>query len=146
MAIKVFINPIKNIIDLSKEYYYAINSLNRLNNLLDIDSEDISTKTNNIITGNIKFNHLYFSYNGENRILNNINLVFDIDENINLQINSFELKSILQNIILFILDQANTYEIKKCTIKIEVSIIHDEVTIKIIENIENSDKKDFLEG
>lgn len=69
-----FIDPIKNIIDLSKEYYYATNALTRVNNLLDIDTENLSTKTNYPIQGNIKLNHLTFSYNGEKKILNDINL------------------------------------------------------------------------
>ncbi|MDX4013147.1 PAS domain S-box protein, partial [Aliarcobacter skirrowii] len=64
----------------------------------------------------------------------NTNLSFDIDESIDLQISSFELKSIIQNIILFILDQINTYDIKKANIKISTTTILDEITIKITED------------
>ncbi|MBQ6495490.1 MAG: peptidase domain-containing ABC transporter [Bacilli bacterium] len=69
-----FIEPIRNIIDLNKEYYYAINSLRRANNLLDIEETDIKTKTNYIIKGNIKIKNLSYSYNNYNNILNNINI------------------------------------------------------------------------
>ncbi|RXJ96837.1 histidine kinase [Arcobacter sp. AHV-9/2010] len=75
----------------------------------------------------------------------NTNLSFDIDENIDLQISSFELKSIIQNIILFILDQINTYDIKKANIKILTTTILDELTIKISEDIENEAKREFLD-
>lgn len=75
----------------------------------------------------------------------NINLSFDIDESIDLQISSFELKSIIQNIILFILDQINTYDIKKANIKISTTTILDEITIKITEDIENEAKREFLD-
>lgn len=75
----------------------------------------------------------------------NTNLSFDIDESIDLQISSFELKSIIQNIILFILDQINTYDIKKANIKISTTIILDEITIKITEDIENKAKREFLD-
>ncbi|MDX4061057.1 PAS domain S-box protein [Aliarcobacter skirrowii] len=75
----------------------------------------------------------------------NTNLSFDIDESIDLQISSFELKSIIQNIILFILDQINTYDIKKANIKISTIIILDEITIKITEDIENEAKREFLD-
>lgn len=75
----------------------------------------------------------------------NTNLSFDIDESIDLQISSFELKSIIQNIILFILDQINTYDIKKGNIKISTTTILDEITIKITEDIENEAKREFLD-
>lgn len=71
-----FLDSIKNIIDLSREYYYASNALKRVNNLLDIEEENISTKTNYSLSGDIKLNNLTFSYNNETNILNNINLEF----------------------------------------------------------------------
>lgn len=69
-----FIDPIKNIIDLSKEYYYANNAIKRVNNLLDIESVDLSTRTNHVIEGNIKLDKLTFSYNGEKNILSDLSL------------------------------------------------------------------------
>lgn len=70
-----FIEPIKNIIDVSKEYYYAKNSLKRINNLLDITTENLNENKLNTITGKIRLNQLTFSYNQNINILKNINLV-----------------------------------------------------------------------
>lgn len=69
-----FITSIKNIVDLSKEYFYATNSVNRVNNLFEIEEENLIQNTNFIINGNILINNLNFSYNGEKTILKNINL------------------------------------------------------------------------
>lgn len=77
-----FIEPIKNIIDLSKEYYYALNSLKRVNHLLDIDTEDLSTKTNFEIQGSIQIHSLSFSYNTQKKVLNEINLRIEHQEKV----------------------------------------------------------------
>ena len=74
MLVSYFVEPVKNILDLSKEYYYAANAITRVNHLLDIDSENLSTKSNYTISGHIKLNHLTFSYNGEKTILNDFTL------------------------------------------------------------------------
>lgn len=95
-----FIDPIKNIIDLGKEYYYASNSLKRVNHLLDIDEEKISTKTSYDITGDIILNNLTFSYNGEVNILNNVNLEFKKGEKIIILGDSGSGKSTLIKILL----------------------------------------------
>lgn len=95
-----FIEPIKNIIDLSKEYYYAINSLNRVNHLLDIEPEQLSTKTNYTITGNINLCHLTFSYNEEVNILNDINLNITSNEKVIILGNSGSGKSTIFKLLL----------------------------------------------
>lgn len=95
-----FIDPIKNIIDLSKEYYYAVNAVNRVNNLLDIEPEPLSTKTNYIIDGNIKLNHLTFSYNGEKNILNDINLEINKRDKVMILGNSGSGKSTILKLLL----------------------------------------------
>lgn len=69
-----FIEPMMNIIDLNKEYFYALNSLKRANNLFDIDSVDLVKRTNFNIQGNIKFNNLSYSYNDYQNILNGISI------------------------------------------------------------------------
>ena len=69
-----FISPIRNIIDLNKEYFYALNSLKRANNLFDIGSTDLTTKTKFNITGNINLKNLSYSYNDYNLVLENINV------------------------------------------------------------------------
>lgn len=70
-----FIEPIKNIIDVSKEYYYAKNSLKRINNLLDITEENLNKSQFNSIIGEIRLNQLTFSYNQNINILKSINLI-----------------------------------------------------------------------
>lgn len=95
-----FIDPIKNIIDLSKEYYYAVNAIKRVNNLLDIESIDLSTRTNHIIKGNIKLNNLTFSYNGEKNILNNLNLEINDYERVIILGNSGSGKSTIFKLLL----------------------------------------------
>lgn len=77
-----FITPIRNIIDLSKEYYFALNSLKRANNLLDIESVNLDEKTKFVINGNILFNNLVFSYNDYKLVLEDINLVINNGEKI----------------------------------------------------------------
>ena len=68
-----FIDPLKNLVDLSKELFYAINSIKRVNNLFDIEEEKLTYKTNLKINGNIKISNLTFSYNNKDNVLNNIN-------------------------------------------------------------------------
>lgn len=95
-----FIDPIKNIIDLSKEYYYAANALARANNLLDIETENLSTKTSCNIQGNIKFNHLTFSYNDEKNILNNLKFEIKKEDKIIILGNSGSGKSTVLKLLL----------------------------------------------
>ena len=66
-----FLDPIRNIIDLNKEYYYAKNSLKRVNNLLEIDSEKLKIDYKSL-KGNIEFKNVVFSYNNKDNILNNV--------------------------------------------------------------------------
>lgn len=68
-----FIDPLKNLVDISKELFYAINSIKRVNNLFDIEEEKLTYKTNLKINGNIKISNLTFSYNNKDNVLNNIN-------------------------------------------------------------------------
>ncbi len=69
-----FMSSIKNLVDLSKEYFYADNSIKRVNNLFELEEENLKSRTNFIVKGDILFNNLTFSYNGEKNILKNINL------------------------------------------------------------------------
>lgn len=69
-----FIDPLKNLIDLTKESYYAINAIKRVNNLFDIEEEKLEYKTNLEIEGKIKISNLIFSYNNCNNVLTNVNI------------------------------------------------------------------------
>ena len=95
-----FIEPIKNIIDLNKEYYYAINSLKRVNHLLDIDTEDLSNNTQYEVQGNIQFHHLSFSYNNQKNILNDINLEIKAKDRVLILGNSGSGKSTMIKLLL----------------------------------------------
>jgi ATP-binding cassette subfamily B protein len=76
-----FSNPIKNILDLNRDYYYAKNSLKRMNNLLDVDS--IKLLTNHLtLIGNISIKNLSFSYNKHNIILEDISIKISCGEKI----------------------------------------------------------------
>jgi ATP-binding cassette subfamily B protein len=72
--IDYFLSPIRNIIDLNKEYFYAINSLKRANNLFEIKEDNLVSKSNFNISGNIKIKGLSYSYNDYTKILKNINI------------------------------------------------------------------------
>ena len=97
--ISYFIEPIRNIIDLNTEYYYALNSLKRANNLFDIESTDLISKTEYNIQGNIKFNNLSYSYNDYQNILNNINITINKGEKVLLLGSSGSGKSTLIKIL-----------------------------------------------
>ena len=72
-----FLDPIRNIIDLNKDYHYAVNSLKRVNNLLEIDSEKLKLDYKPL-KGNIEFKNVVFSYNNRDNVLKNVSL--DIKE------------------------------------------------------------------
>ena len=69
-----FIDPLKNLIDLVKESFYATNAIKRVDSLFDIDEERLENKTNLEIGGNINLSNLVFSYNNCDNVLNNINM------------------------------------------------------------------------
>lgn len=68
-----FINPIRNIIDLNKNYYYAINALKRANNIFEVETENLTKEDKISINGNIVIKNLSFSYPNK-KVLNNLNL------------------------------------------------------------------------
>ena len=69
-----YINGVKNSLNLYKEYYYAQNSLRRINNLLNYECEKLNTTTNLDVFGDIMINDLTFGYNEKQSILKDINL------------------------------------------------------------------------
>ena len=72
-----YLEPIKNIMDLSLQFKTSILSLKRVMELYSISKEEftISKKSINYrLLGNIKFINICYSYNGISNILNNINL------------------------------------------------------------------------
>ncbi len=69
-----FLNPIQNILDLSKEFYYSKNALKRANNLLEIKSEVFDDASCLVDINDIEINNLKFSFNDRINILNDISL------------------------------------------------------------------------
>ena len=125
--IAYFIEPIRNTIDLNKEYYYALNALKRANNLFDIESTDLITKTNYAIKGNIKINNLSYSYNDYTNVLDNININIKKGEKILLLGNSGSGKSTIFKIL------SKYYTPKRNTIYLDNTDIND-ISITNIKN------------
>ena len=71
------LDPIKNILDMNKEYFYAINSIKRINHLFEIDSETLKKTTNYKLKGKIIFNHLNFEYKDDYKVINNVSIKID---------------------------------------------------------------------
>lgn len=68
-----FLEPIKNMIDLNRDYFYAKSSVKRINDLLEVES--VKFLSNNLpVNGDISINNLSFSYNNHDMILGDINL------------------------------------------------------------------------
>ena len=68
-----FFEPALNLIQFHKEYFYSSNSIERINHLFEVEEENLCTKTNFVVKGNLQFTNLSFSYNQENNALENIN-------------------------------------------------------------------------
>lgn len=77
-----------------------------------------------------------------------IDIRYDFDENIKLDIMSSELKNIIFNIISTICDLTKVYSLQKTVIKISVQNEEEtnELVLKIEDNIKDDRKKEFLEG
>lgn len=69
-----FLDPILNIINVSKELNYVKNTIMRINNLFEVDSINLDSHDKLELNGNIKINNLTFSYNGVDNVLKNINI------------------------------------------------------------------------
>ena len=66
--------PLRNILDLNKEYFYAESSIKRANHLFEVGSENLDEKTYYCLKGNILLNHLTFGYKIDQNILKDISL------------------------------------------------------------------------
>lgn len=113
-----FLDPVKNIINLASDYYMAKNALDRANTLFEIKKEDMLTKTDLIINGNINIHNLSFSY-GHSKILNNVNLSIKNGEKVLILGNSGSGKSTLLKILY------KYYEVRRGMININNNDIND---------------------
>lgn len=76
-----FLDPIKNIIDITSDYYMAKNALKRANTLFEITKEDLQSSTNLNVLGNINIKTLNFSY-GQKEVLHDISLEIKQNEKV----------------------------------------------------------------
>jgi len=98
-----YLEPIRNIMNLSFDLKSSVLSINRVMELYSISKERfmISEKSiNNSFLGNIKFYNVSFSYNGINNILNNFNLDIKAGSRVLICGNSGKGKSTLVKLLL----------------------------------------------
>ena len=69
-----FISPIRNSLEFYKEFFYVKNSIQRINNILNYKYEKLDKLTNLSVDGDILIKNLEFSYNNQNKIIDNISL------------------------------------------------------------------------
>ena len=61
------LDPIRNILDLNREYFYVANSIKRANHLFEVNGENFDKHTHYSLDGEIIAKRLFFGYrNGEN--------------------------------------------------------------------------------
>ena len=69
-----YLTPIKSIFVFYKELYYAINSIRRVNNLMEYKYDKLDIENDLLFDTDIHINNLSFSYNAKNLVLNGITL------------------------------------------------------------------------
>jgi len=122
-----YTEPIKNIIDFNKEYYYMKNSLKRANNLFEVDT--ISNKTTNLtVSGDIQIKNLNFKYVNK-LILNNVSFSIKDKEKVLLLGKSGTGKSTLLKLLF------KYYQVKRNNISINNIDINDYSVFDIRNNI-----------
>ena len=122
-----FVNPIKNIFSLNKEYYYAVNSIKRINNFFDVKVIDINTHDNLFINGNITFNNLIFSYNRLNNVIDNLSFKINNKEKVIILGSSGSGKSTILKILM------KYYSVNRSTVFINNYDIND-ISLNTIKN------------
>lgn len=93
------LDPVKDMLELYKDYFYIKNSIKRINNLLNVHIEKLDEKSTLKIDGNIEIKNLIYSYNKKDRILNGINLKINNGEKVIILGNSGSGKSTLLKLI-----------------------------------------------
>ena len=94
------IDPVKNILDLNKEYFYAFNALKRANHLYEIDSDNLEKKSNFKLSGNIFLKNLNFDYRDGDLVLNDVNVFIKENEKVMILGNSGSGKSTILKLLL----------------------------------------------
>lgn len=131
-----YTQPLMNIIDFNKEYYYMKNSLIRANNLFEVDIIDSNT-TNLELSGNIEFKNLKFKYSN-NLILDNVNFSINDMEKVLLIGNSGSGKSTILKLLF------KYYRIQRNNISINNNDINDYTVMDIRKNITYISQNELL--
>ena len=106
------------------------------------------TKTLFSLRQNMSSNLLDIVKKISNKVDNSlIEIRYDFDENIKLNIVHNDLKNIIFNIVYTILDFVKSYSLKKVIVNISIQIEDnsDEIVLKIEDNIKDKRKKEFVE-
>lgn len=117
-----FIDPIRNIINLNKEYYYANNALKRANHMFEVETEDFGKESKLDMNGDIKIKNLSFGYH-QTAILKKINIFIKKNSRTLLLGKSGSGKSTLLRLLYKYYDvkrnhiYINSYDINDLTIK-----------------------------
>ena len=136
---------IKKDLDISKIENVKNNIESELRELSDMLNE---TKTLFSLRQNMSSNLLDIVKKISNKVDNSlIEIRYDFDENIKLNIVHNDLKNIIFNIVYTILDFVKSYSLKKVIVNISIQIEDnsDEIVLKIEDNIKDKRKKEFVE-
>ena len=136
---------IKKDLDISKIEDVKNSIENELRDLSDMLNE---TKTLFSLRQNMSSNLLDIVKKISNKVDNSlIEIRYDFDENIKLNIVHNDLKNIIFNIVYTILDFVKSYSLKKVIVNISIQIEDnsDEIVLKIEDNIKDKRKKEFVE-
>lgn len=132
-----FIEPIRNTIDINKDYYYMKNAITRANNLFEVETEKLNKKNNIILMGKISFKNLSFSYH-QKEILKNINLSINESSKVLLLGPSGSGKSTLLKLL------EKYYEIEKNSIYLDKYDINELTIADIRKNITYISQNEIL--
>ena len=76
------LDPVRNILDLNKEYFYIVNSIKRVNHLFEVDDEDFNKNTHYSVNRDISVKNLFFGYRDEENILNDVSFHINYGEKV----------------------------------------------------------------
>jgi len=131
-----YIEPLKNIFEFNKEYFYMKNSLKRANNLFEVKLLE-ERVTDLEVNGDIKFINLYFKYSNS-YILENVNFTIEDKNKVLLLGNSGSGKSTILKLLF------KYYQVKRNNISINGNDINDYTVFDIRNNITYVSQNELL--
>ena len=128
----------KNIIDLTKEYFYVKSSIKRANHLFEVDGENFKKNATFTLKGNISLNHLTFGYKEDSKILKNITLQVSSKERVMILGQSGSGKSTILKLLL------KYYSVNRDKIYLDKIDLNDYSITNIREQISCISQNEFL--